>query len=92
MIDIHSKTSSSSTIWKWKSPIPYLFVGLALVLVIIVLALAILVWTGQKGLSDEREEPTPIGSEGVEFHSDPLVVVIMAGDDCPKFMAKPSLE
>ncbi|KAH6826868.1 hypothetical protein C2S53_016747 [Perilla frutescens var. hirtella] len=76
--------------FSWKSPIPYLFGGLALVLVLIVLSLAILVCTGRKGSSEEG--PTVSGSGEVELGGKPqLVVVVMAGDDRPNYLAVPHL-
>lgn len=78
--------------FSWKSPIPYLFGGLALILLLIVFSLAILVCTGRKGSSEEGRL-IPSGSGDVELGGKPpLVVVVMAGDDHPKYLAAASLE
>lgn len=79
----------------WISPIPYLFGGLALVLVLIVLSLAILFFTRRRASSSEIEGSVTFGSNGVELAGGkpPLVVVVvMARDDHPKYLAAPSLD
>ncbi|KAL3813520.1 hypothetical protein ACJIZ3_014788 [Penstemon smallii] len=84
-------SNTSHTIWKWNSPIPYLYGGLTIIFVLIVFALAILICTRQK---DSSETTTTNTSHEIELRVvvKPLVVVVMAGDDMPKYLAKPSLE
>ncbi|XP_054800163.1 protein GLUTAMINE DUMPER 5-like [Prosopis cineraria] len=74
-----------------KSPIPYLFGGLAIILTLISFALLILACSHRKhsssSSSQERESKT-VDVDGV-VNSEPNIVVIMAGDTNPTFLAKP---
>ncbi|KAL5582040.1 hypothetical protein UlMin_014482 [Ulmus minor] len=76
----------------WNTPIPYLFAGLALMLGLITVALAILACSYRKSSpnsetpSQEKPANTP---ENVVVDSEPKIVVIMAGDDNPTYLAKP---
>ena len=78
------------------SPIPYLFGGLAIMLAVIAVALLILAWsyrkqyyTSSNSASDE-EKPPPIKMvEKEENVSEPKIVVIMAGESNPTYLAKP---
>ncbi|RDX98612.1 Protein GLUTAMINE DUMPER 2, partial [Mucuna pruriens] len=69
------------------SPIPYLFGGLALMLALIGLALLILACSYSKSSSStSNEEKT---TKRMEVDSEPKIVVIMAGDSNPTYLAKP---
>nr|KYP48074.1 hypothetical protein KK1_030269 [Cajanus cajan] len=68
------------------SPIPYLFGGLALMLALIGLALLILACSYGKSSSSTSQATNAMG---MEVDSEPKIVVIMAGDSNPTYMAKP---
>ncbi|KAL2335343.1 hypothetical protein Fmac_016556 [Flemingia macrophylla] len=67
------------------SPIPYLFGGLALMLALVGLALVILACSYSKSSSSTSKATR----ERMEVDSEPKIVVIMAGDSNPTYMAKP---
>jgi hypothetical protein len=76
----------------WKTPIPYLFAGLAIMLGLITVALVILVCSYRKSSShspgdaeEKPAKPVPV----TEADSEPKIVVIMAGEDNPTYLAKP---
>ncbi|PKA49440.1 Protein glutamine dumper 3 [Apostasia shenzhenica] len=91
-----TRTGSGAYHSSWHSPVPYLFGGLAAMLGLIAFALLILAcsyWrlsglldggdgeeTGKEGGAGE-EPPSPAYKEGI--------VVIMAGDEKPTFLATP---
>ncbi|KAJ7971153.1 Protein GLUTAMINE DUMPER like [Quillaja saponaria] len=80
----------------WKSPIPYLFGSIALVLTLILVALIILFCSYRKRASSsssgsELGDPEkPAMSISTVIDTEPKIVVIMAGDDKPTYLAKPS--
>lgn len=84
-------------IWKeflqWNSPIPYIFGGLAIVFGISSAVLLILACSHQMRIrnsptNDDKEKASKNkGSE--QFDTTPSIAVIMAGDDHPRYMAKP---
>lgn len=88
-------TLNNEQIQRWKSPIPYLFGGLALMLTLVVVALLILACSYIKSSSSSNgNNNTSQGSEklsddDVEGENEPKIVVIMAGDDNPTYLAKP---
>lgn len=87
-----NSVSSASGIEVWKSPIPYLFGGLAIMLVLISVALVILVCSYRKRASQTSaagEDIKQAMSKNVETNSEPEILVIMAGDDKPTYLAKP---
>lgn len=82
----------------WKSPIPYLFGSLAMMLLLITVALVLLVFAYRKtanlrrGGNDDDDDQKPATMKSIEaVHLEPKVVVIMAGDDRPTYLATPSL-
>ncbi|XP_045797909.1 protein GLUTAMINE DUMPER 6-like [Trifolium pratense] len=96
MRPIKSMSSSTSTneIKIWKSPIPYLFGGLAIMLILISVALVILVCSYKKRSSSQSsnsdEEMNKVMSKNIiEINSEPEVLVIMAGEEKPTYIAKP---
>ncbi|KAK4602788.1 hypothetical protein RGQ29_011692 [Quercus rubra] len=75
----------------WKSPMPYLFGCLAIMLILIFMALVILACSSSKqasGSSGEGEENQAMPMNMV-VDTEPKIVVIMAGDDKPSYLAKP---
>ncbi|XP_058228157.1 protein GLUTAMINE DUMPER 4-like [Rhododendron vialii] len=78
---------------RWNSPIPYLFGGLALMLGLITLALVILACSYKNSSSDSSgtgaEEKPARPSHALQPEMEPKIVVIMAGDENPTFLAKP---
>ncbi|RVX06363.1 protein GLUTAMINE DUMPER 2 [Vitis vinifera] len=82
-------TTSSNGFWQLNSPLPYLFVGLALLLGVIAVALIILSCSHKQppadlATDDDKDKPPK------PMHTDPdTVLVVMAGDDSPKYLAKP---
>lgn len=92
---VSSTTSQTNVIKIWKSPIPYLFGGLALMLILISVALVILVCNYKKRGSSSQssnsdEEMKQVMSKNVEMiNSEPEVLVIMAGEAKPTYLAKP---
>lgn len=78
----------------WNSPIPYLFGGLGLMLGLIALALVILAWSFRRSSAANSsghggEKPAKeVGKQQPDMA--PRFVVIMPGDDNPKYLAKPT--
>ncbi|KAG4911821.1 hypothetical protein AAZX31_19G035100 [Glycine max] len=79
----------SASLKSFTSPIPYLFGGLALMLALIGLALLILACSYSKNYSLDGNEDKAKRATGMEVDSEPKIVVIMAGDSNPTYMAKP---
>ncbi|VVB08926.1 unnamed protein product [Arabis nemorensis] len=85
----------------WHSPVPYLFGGLAVMLGLIAFALLILAcsyWhlssSGEDsgegnggGVDDEKESRS--GEKAANVAYEEKILVIMAGDDLPRFLATP---
>ncbi|CAN4079539.1 unnamed protein product [Withania somnifera] len=88
------------SVWRRNSIVPYLFGGLAFIFLLISLALLILACTHCRKISRNsspmsrngtmilREVPNQID---VMAATEPKIVVIMAGDDKPSYLAIPSL-
>ncbi|KGN63754.1 hypothetical protein Csa_013545 [Cucumis sativus] len=85
-----------TVVWKeflqWNSPIPYIFGGLAVVFgitsaVLFILACSHQIWMRNSINNDKEKASKNKGSE--QFDTTPSIAVIMAGDDHPKYMAKP---
>ncbi|KAA8547855.1 hypothetical protein F0562_004284 [Nyssa sinensis] len=79
---------------QWNSPIPYLFGGLALTLGLVALALIILACSYKRSSSgsstEVQEKPADMPMNVLQPEMEPKIVVIMAGDDNPTYLAKPS--
>ena len=74
----------------WRTPTPYLFLGFTLMMGLIAVALLVLVCTRRKPSGSSRrgsaaEEASARGMAPLD--REPKVVVIMAGDDMPSFLA-----
>uniref|UniRef100_A0A7N0UFW9 Uncharacterized protein n=1 Tax=Kalanchoe fedtschenkoi TaxID=63787 RepID=A0A7N0UFW9_KALFE len=83
---------SHSGFLHWNSPTPFLFAGLAIILGVMAVALFVLaclqlrVDSSQDSRKDEALEVNIAGAEDpIERH----IVVIMPGDDKPRYLAKP---
>lgn len=77
---------------RWNSPIPYLFGGLALVLGLVALALVILACSYRNSDDDEsssNEKSSEKAAHALQPEMEPRIVVIMAGDTNPTYLAKP---
>uniref|UniRef100_A0A0D9WSC3 Uncharacterized protein n=1 Tax=Leersia perrieri TaxID=77586 RepID=A0A0D9WSC3_9ORYZ len=74
----------------WMTPTPYLFLGFALMMGLIAVALLVLVCTRRKhhhgGAGDEESSAAAV-KVMVPLDREPKVVVIMAGDTAPSFLA-----
>ncbi|BAF08074.1 protein GLUTAMINE DUMPER 6 [Oryza sativa Japonica Group] len=83
----------------WSTPTPYLFIGFGVVMALIAVALAVLLCTrrkdGGRGVGGEErgDVVVPPGMMSVRVlapldrEAPPRVVVVMAGDDSPSFLA-----
>lgn len=82
----------------WNSPVPYLFGGLGLMLGLIAIALTILACSCRKSDSNssggdrdqQGEEKSAKQVVDMQLEMEPKIVVIMAGDDNPTYLAKPA--
>lgn len=95
--------SNVTSRWPWHSLVPYLFGGLAAMLGLIALALLILAWSFWKlsGYLDGGSQEDGVSSEGnVEARTgsgsgkpvfEEKIVVIMAGEVKPTFLATPTI-
>ncbi|KAE8703878.1 Protein GLUTAMINE DUMPER 2 [Hibiscus syriacus] len=79
----------------WNSPIPYLFGGIAAMLGLIAIALVILACSCKESSThdphgDEAEEkPAKQEVAAMQLEMEPKIVVIMAGDGNPTYIANP---
>ncbi|KAM0922449.1 hypothetical protein ACQ4PT_006161 [Festuca glaucescens] len=78
----------------WSTPTPYLFIGFGIVMSLIAVALAVLLCSRRKEgrREDEEEVIVQAGMMSVRVlapldRETPKVVVVMAGDDAPSFLA-----
>lgn len=85
-------TVSNDSQLQWNSPLPYLFGGLTIIFGIIGIALLFLAYTHCRrslpelpNAKEEKNNETIQASASME----PKIVVIMAGDDHPRFVARP---
>ncbi|XP_010525885.1 PREDICTED: protein GLUTAMINE DUMPER 4 [Tarenaya hassleriana] len=80
----------------WHSPVPYLFGGLAAMLGLIAFALLILAcsyWRASgevSGNEDGGEKESRSGEKTANAAYEEKVLVIMAGEDLPRFLATPA--
>jgi hypothetical protein len=94
MKPISGVSSSSTTITNEikisKSPIPYLFISLTLMIVLVSVALVILLCSFRKrGSSQSSNSDEEMKQVIFKINSEPEILVIMAGEDKPTFIAKP---
>ncbi|XP_066368923.1 protein GLUTAMINE DUMPER 6-like [Miscanthus floridulus] len=71
----------------WRTPTPYLFLGFAVMMGLIVVALLVLICTRRKASSSAEDEKAASVRVLVPLDREPKVVVIMAGDALPSFIA-----
>jgi hypothetical protein len=76
----------------WRTPTPYLFLGFAMMMALIAVALLVLVCTRRKPSAGSSRRGSSAGEASARGGMSPLdrepkVVVIMAGDDMPSFIA-----
>uniref|UniRef100_A0ACD5UGF0 Uncharacterized protein n=1 Tax=Avena sativa TaxID=4498 RepID=A0ACD5UGF0_AVESA len=73
----------------WRTPTPYLFLGFALMMGLIAVALLVLVCTRRKPTGSSRRGSESASARGAMAPPDrePKVIVIMAGDNFPSFIA-----
>ncbi|CAL5048821.1 unnamed protein product [Urochloa decumbens] len=67
----------------WRTPTPYLFLGFAFMMGLIAVALLVLICTRRKPSRDLEAQATSLAP----LDREPKVVVIMAGDLAPSFLA-----
>lgn len=88
-------SKSGEAISVWKTPIPYLFGGLTLVLVLMSLALIIIFCSQRKRPSSSSSQEHQEEEDGLRVQVmtmvdfEPKILVIMAGQENPTFLAKP---
>ncbi|KAL3526659.1 hypothetical protein ACH5RR_011315 [Cinchona calisaya] len=90
--------STSTTVNRWNnSPLPYLFGGLAVMLGLIAVALITLACSYRKypGFQPSSETENDIDDQEdkpprAALEMEPRIVVIMAGDQNPTYLAKPT--
>jgi hypothetical protein len=79
----------------WSTPTPYLFIGFAIVMSLIAVALAELLCSRRKEGQSREEDQEVIAQAGMMSvrvlapldRESPKVIVVMAGDDAPSFLA-----
>ena len=75
------------------SPIPYLFSGLGLMFGLVAVALMILACSYRKSSSNSATDPEvqekSANQVQMKAEMEPKIVVIMAGDDSPTYLANP---
>jgi hypothetical protein len=71
----------------WRTPTPYLFLGFAVMMGLIVVALLVLVCTRRMASSSSSSSADDAVRVLVPLDREPKVVVIMAGDALPSFIA-----
>ncbi|GKV16897.1 hypothetical protein SLEP1_g27467 [Rubroshorea leprosula] len=72
----------------WNTPTPYLFGWLAFMLVLIATALVILVCSCKKAPPPNKKDAPKRAHMPLEM--EPKIVVIMAGDELPRYLANPA--
>ncbi|KAJ9147441.1 hypothetical protein P3X46_029612 [Hevea brasiliensis] len=90
-----SNSVDGSGFQHWNSPVPYLFAGLALTLGLIAMALLILACSYKTSPSnsppdhetEENSHQKEVMIQSLEM--EPKIVVVMAGDHNPTYLAKP---
>ncbi|KAK1432964.1 hypothetical protein QVD17_09867 [Tagetes erecta] len=92
-------STSEASIWRFDSPLIYLFGGISVILALITVALIILACAQRKRRSagdietgdDDAQKPATVTYNGCDGEDNtPKVVVIMAGDEVPTYLATPS--
>ncbi|KAL7605846.1 hypothetical protein Lser_V15G20410 [Lactuca serriola] len=85
--------------WTFDSPLIYIFGGITLLLVLIMVALLIVIYTdrnrrlaagGDRNLEGGGGSLKTVYEAGDEADVSPKIVVIMAGDELPTYLATPT--
>ncbi|KAK9067142.1 hypothetical protein SSX86_014467 [Deinandra increscens subsp. villosa] len=94
--------SSGASLWRFDSPLIYLFGGISLILALITVALVILACSQRKRrlaavgggdieTGDDTQKPVMTNFNRCDgAGGGPKIVVIMAGDEVPTYLATPS--
>jgi len=98
MRETNTSSLENLTVWRRDSPTPYLLSGLVLLIGIIAIAIALLIL-----MCSNRKRPLPSTSSGeliswempgkqaaTGVDTKPNIVVIMAGDEMPTYLATPT--
>ncbi|XVE78624.1 hypothetical protein DITRI_Ditri13aG0161200 [Diplodiscus trichospermus] len=94
MREMGQANTTSSIKLSTSSPLPYLFGSLAFVLILVAVALVILACFYRKRSPNSSSNGVQLKQEmamNTVHDSEPKIVVIMAGDNKPTFLAKPVL-
>lgn len=85
-------STASAGLFQWNSPLPYLFGALVVVFGLMTVALIFLACCHNNSLADSPGEKEDKSMETAEnlASMEVKIVVIMAGDDHPTYLAKPS--
>ncbi|KAL3640228.1 hypothetical protein CASFOL_015196 [Castilleja foliolosa] len=96
---IHPTTNTTAAaaaggeLQQWNSPVPYLFGGIALVIGLIAIALMIIACSHKNSSTSDDDESSSEKSEkpvhALRPEMEPRIVVIMAGETNPTYLAKP---
>ncbi|RWR83355.1 protein GLUTAMINE DUMPER 2-like protein [Cinnamomum micranthum f. kanehirae] len=82
------ETMSNSTEFRWNSPTPYLYGSLAAMFGLITMVLLVLACSYRR--AHDNSHPTiDISIKQTAPAMEPTIVVIMAGDNNPTFLAEP---
>ncbi|XP_042964698.1 protein GLUTAMINE DUMPER 2-like [Carya illinoinensis] len=90
--------SSNAMILRWPSdsPVPYLFLGIAFVFLVIAVAVLVLACSRCRMIArppaaalPSKEKPGTTTQMRTQEEVEPRIVVVMAGDDRPLFLANP---
>ncbi|XP_023745076.1 protein GLUTAMINE DUMPER 2 [Lactuca sativa] len=94
--------SSEQSFWRFDSPLIYLFGGIAVILALIVVALIILACSQRRRRleangsgdiesgGDDQKAAKAVYNGGEGADDTPKIVVIMAGDELPTYLATPT--
>ncbi|XVE56736.1 hypothetical protein DITRI_Ditri04bG0034800 [Diplodiscus trichospermus] len=86
-----NSTASGGGLLQWNSPLPYVFGGLSVVFSIIAVALLFLACSHPRSSAEYPNRKEEMYKETVPASAsmEPKIVVIMAGDHHPSYVAKP---
>nr|XP_043633525.1 protein GLUTAMINE DUMPER 2-like [Erigeron canadensis] len=85
--------ASSSSLWQWGSPSTYMFGGIGAMLLLIALALLMLTCSYLRHRyedTSDRKAVKHVCKDSDEANASPKIVVIMAGEEIPTYLAAPA--
>ncbi|KAF5735643.1 putative Glutamine dumper 2 [Tripterygium wilfordii] len=85
----NSTGGGESRLHSWGSPMPYFFVSLAFMLGLIATVMVTLLCSNPRRRDQDQSQSQTQGRELMEGE-EPKIVVIMAGDDNPTYLAEPT--